>query len=75
MPTRASVPSVTKSISFIEKRVGNSDLVGLELAPGGPDGGVLVGRVLDLDDREGQAVDEQDDIGPAGALRFSVTVN
>ena len=43
-------------------------LVGLELAPGGPDGGVLVGRVLDLDDREGQAVDEQDDVGPAGAV-------
>ena len=46
---------------------GQLGLVGLELVPGGPDGGVLVGRVLDLDDRKGQAVDEQDDIGPAGA--------
>ena len=32
-------------------------------------------RVLDLDDREGQAVDEQDDVGPAGAFWLSVTAN
>ncbi len=40
-------------------------LVGLELPPGGPDRGVLVGRVLELDDPERQAVDEQHHVGAA----------
>jgi hypothetical protein len=40
-------------------------LVGLELLEGFPDVGLLVGGVLQLDDRQRQAVDEQDDVGPA----------
>ena len=43
-------------------------LVGLELVEGAPDGGVLVGGVLQLDDRERQAVDEQHDVRPALVL-------
>ena len=43
-------------------------LVGLELLPRRPDGGVLVDRVLELDDGQRQAVDEQHDIGAAGVL-------
>ena len=38
------------------------------MLPGGPDGSVLVGGVLQLDDAQGQPVDEQDDIGSAGVL-------
>ena len=34
-------------------------LVGLQLLPGGPDGGLFVGRILEFDDRQRQAVDEQ----------------
>ena len=40
--------------------------VGLELLPGGPDRGVLVRRVLQLDDSQRQAVDEQYHVGPPG---------
>ena len=40
-------------------------MVGLELVPGSFDGGLLVGEVLQLDDGEGDAVDEDDDVGPA----------
>ena len=43
-------------------------LVGLQLLPRRPDGGVLVYRVLELDDAQGQAVDEQHDVGAAGVL-------
>ena len=43
-------------------------LVGLELLPGVPDGGVLVRRVLQLDDPQGQAVHEQDDVGAVRVL-------
>ena len=40
--------------------------VGLKLLPGGPDGCVLVDGVLQLYDSQGQAVDEQHDVRPAG---------
>ena len=50
----------------MEKRAGKLRRVGLELLPGGPDGGVLVGGVLQLYDAQGQAVDEQHDVRPAG---------
>ena len=43
-------------------------LVGLKLPEGRPDGCVLVGGVLQLDDAERQAVDEQHDIGPPFVL-------
>ena len=43
-------------------------LIGLELLPGGPDGRVFVCRVLEFDDPERQAVDEQHHIGPALVL-------
>ena len=45
-------------------------LVGLQLPPGGPDGGVFVGRVLQFDDRQRQAVDEQHHVGAALAPVF-----
>ena len=47
---------------------GQLGLVGLELLPRRPDVGVLVGRVLELDHAERQAVDEQHDVRAAGAL-------
>ena len=40
-------------------------LVRAELVEGGPDGRRLVGRVLELDHGDRQAVEEQDDVGPA----------
>ena len=46
---------------------GQLGLVGLELPPRRPDGGVLVGGVLQLDDPQGQAVDEQHHVRPARA--------
>ena len=42
--------------------------VGLKLLECGPDGRVLVGRVLQLDDNQRQPVDEQHDVRPAFAL-------
>ena len=44
---------------------GQLRLVGPELLPGVTEGGVLVRRVLELDDGERQAVDEQHDVGAA----------
>ena len=41
-------------------------LVSLKLLPRRPDGGVLVRRVLQLDDAQWQAVDQQRDVRPAG---------
>ena len=43
-------------------------LVGLQLLPGFPDRGVLVGRVLQFDDAQRQPVDEDHDVGPAVVL-------
>ena len=50
---------------------GQFGFVGLELVPGGPDGGVLVGRVFELDDGEGQTVEEEDDVGAARVFVFA----
>ena len=47
---------------------GQLGLVGLELLPRRPDVGLLVGRILELDHAEGQAVDEQHDVGTAGVV-------
>ena len=44
---------------------GDVGAVGLELVPRAPEGGVLVARVLQLEQAEGQAVHEHDDVGPA----------
>ena len=44
---------------------GDFGLVGLQLLPGGPDGRLFVGRILQLDDRQRQAVDEQHHVGAA----------
>ena len=68
VPTRASTPSETTSSALEAKSDGISRLVGLELLEGRPDRGVLVGRVLQLDHRQRQAVDEQHDVRPAGVL-------
>ena len=43
-------------------------LVGLELLPGGPDGGLVGGGVLEFDHPQRQAVDEQNDVGSALVL-------
>jgi hypothetical protein len=40
-------------------------LVGLQLVEGRPDRGLFVGRVLQLDERERQPIDEDDHVGPA----------
>ena len=45
-------------------------LVGLELLEGRPDGGVLVRRVLELHNRQWQAVNEEHDVRPAAVLVF-----
>lgn len=47
---------------------GDLRLIGLALLPRRPDGGLLVGRVLEHDHRERQAVDEQHHVGPARVL-------
>ena len=43
-------------------------LVGLQLVPGVPDRGVLVGGVLEFDHAQRQPVDEHHDVGPAVVL-------
>ena len=45
---------------------GQLRLVGLQLVERRPHGGVLVGRVLELDHGQRQPVDEHDDVGPPG---------
>ena len=47
------------------EQCGQFGFVGLELVPCRPDGGVLVGRVFEFDDSEGQAVEEEHDVGAA----------
>ena len=44
---------------------GQFGFVGLDLVPCRPDGGVLVGRVLEFDNGEGQPVEEEHDVGAA----------
>ena len=65
---RASTPSEMTSSCVVGKERRDLRLVGLELLEGGPDRGVLVRRVLQLDHRQRQAVDEQHHIRPAGVL-------
>ena len=50
---------------------GQLGLVGLELLPRLANAGLLVGRVLELDQAERQAVDEQQDIGPARVVTLA----
>ena len=50
------------------KERGNLKLVGLELMQSAPDGGVLSGGVLEFDDRQRQAVEEEHNIRPAIVL-------
>ena len=50
------------------EQCGQFGLVRLKLVPGRPDCGVLVGRILQFDDAEGQTVEEQHDIRPAVVL-------
>ena len=49
----------------VGEKAGGLGLVGLELVVRVTNGGVLVGGVLEFDDGQGQAVDENDDVGPA----------
>ena len=63
-----ATPSETTSTALYANSDGISRLVGLELLEGRPDRGVLVGGVLQLDDRQRQAVDEQHHVRPARVL-------
>ena len=65
---RAWTPSETTSAALVREQRRDLRLVGLELLEGGPDRRVLVGRVLQLDHGERQAVDEQHDVRPARVL-------
>ena len=56
-----------QGLVVVEER-GDLLLVGLQLLPGFPDRGVLVGRVLQFDHAQRQAVDEDHDVGPAVVL-------
>jgi hypothetical protein len=47
---------------------GEFRLVGLELVEGAPEGRVLVRGVLEFEEHQGQAVDEQHHVGTAGVL-------
>jgi hypothetical protein len=51
------------------EQVGQLRLVGLDLVVNLPDVGVEVGRVLQLDQHQRQAVDEQQQVGPAAVAR------
>ncbi len=49
----------------VDKQGGDFVLVGLQLVESRPDGGVLIGGVLELDHRQRQAIDEDDHIRAA----------
>ena len=67
--TDASVEPVRHDERGIEgEQRGDFGPVGLQLLPGGPDGGLFVDRVLQLDDHQRQAVDEQHHVGAALVL-------
>ena len=51
-------------------KTGQLSLVGLKLLPSGPDSSVLVGRVLQFDNAQGQAVREQHNVGAARIAVF-----
>ena len=51
------------------EHIGDLFLVGLNLVVGFPDVGLLVGRVLQLQQHQRQAIDEQNHIRPAGMVR------
>ena len=52
----------------VVEQIGNLLLVGLNLIEGLPQVGVHIGGVLQLQQHQRQAVDEQDDVRPAGVL-------
>ncbi len=64
VPTRARAVGDDQRV-VVDEEGGNLRLVGLELVEGVPDGGVRVGGVLELEDGEGQAVDEEHEVGAA----------
>ena len=64
VPMRASTPSEAMSAALKENRSESSDPVGLDLLPGRPHRGLLVRRVLELDQAQWKAVDEQHDVRP-----------
>ena len=65
-PIRAWSPSGDYLELVQGEQVGEFVPVVLELLPSVPDVGVLVGGILELDDAQGQPVQEQDDVGPSG---------
>ncbi len=56
---------------LVERKEGRDlHLVGLQLLEGGPDGGVLVGGILEFDHGQRQAVDKEHQVGPTLDLPF-----
>ena len=67
-PTRAWKPIGDHQRLVEDEQVRDLGLVGLELVECRPDVRLLVGRVLELDHRDRQAVDEAHQVGPPGVL-------
>ena len=68
LPGRQRADARLQSVRHDERSVegeqrGDLRLVGLQLLEGGPDRGVFVGRVLQLDNRQRQAINEQHNVG------------
>lgn len=55
--------------AVVVKQLRNLRLVGLDLLERAPDIGMRIGRVLQLDQHQRQAIDEKHDVRPAGVLR------
>ena len=68
VPIRASSPSDTTSASIAGEKGRDLGLVGLKLLERRSDRRVLVGRVLQLENDQGQSVDEQNDVRAAFVL-------
>ena len=68
VPMRACTPSEMTSSRVPGEQRRDLGLVGLQLVEGVPEGRVLVGRVLQFDDGQRQAVDEQHHVRPALVL-------
>ena len=69
--TDSGLQAVRNYQDFVEvEERGDFLLVGLQLVPGVPDRGVLIGGIFQFDHAQGQAVEEDDQIGSAVVLAF-----
>ncbi|MCP9840248.1 hypothetical protein KBY93_06310 [Synechococcus sp. J7-Johnson] len=67
-PMRACSPSAHHQGGVVLKERGNLGFVGLQLGVGAPDGGAFSSGVLELDQAQGQAVEEHHQVGTAVVL-------